>query len=114
MRNRLHALLQQNIPEMRLNGHPSERLHNTLHVSFPSVSGEELLQGTAADVAASVGSACHAGSHAVSGVLAAMGLEPTLAAGAVRLSVGLPTTEEEIEHAAAALARAWLRHTRKE
>ena len=59
-----------------------------------------------------VGSACHAGSQAASGVLAAMGLEPTVAAGAVRLSVGLPTTEDEIEHAAAALAAAWLRHTR--
>ncbi len=114
MRNRLHTLLQQNIPDMRLNGHPSERLPNTLHVSFPSVSGEELLQSTAADVAASVGSACHAGGHAVSGVLAAMGLEPAVAAGAVRLSVGLPTTEDEIEHAAAALAAAWLRHARKE
>jgi len=50
----------------------------------------------------------------VSGVLAAMGLEPAVAAGAVRLSVGLPTTQEEIEHAATALAGAWLRHTRKE
>jgi len=113
MRDRLHALLQQNIPDIRLNGHPSERLPNTLHVSFPSVSGEELLRSAAADVAASVGSACHAGSHAVSGVLAALGLEPPVAAGAVRLSVGLPTTEDEIEHAAAALAAAWVRHTRK-
>ena len=113
MRDRLHALLQQNIPDLRLNGHPSERLPNTLHVSFPSVSGEELLRSAAADVAASVGSACHAGSHAVSGVLAALGLEPPVAAGAVRLSVGLPTTEDEIEHAAAALAAAWVRHTRK-
>ena len=113
MRNRLHALLQRYIPDMRLNGHPSERLPNTLHVSFPSVSGEELLQSAAADVAASVGSACHAGSHALSGVLAAIGVEPTVAAGAVRLSVGLPTTEDEIEHAAAALSAAWLRHTRK-
>ena len=112
MRDRLHALLQQDIPDMRLNGHPSERLPNTLHASFPSISGEELLRSTAADVAASVGSACHAGSQAASGVLAAMGLEPTVAAGAVRLSVGLPTTEDEIEHAAAALAAAWLRHTR--
>ena len=113
MRNRLHALLQQSIPDLRLNGHPSERLPNTLHVSFPSVSGEELLRRAGADVAASVGSACHADSHAVSGVLAAMGLEPAVAAGAVRLSVGVPTTEDEIEHAAAALAAAWLHHTRK-
>jgi len=114
IRDRLHELLQHDIPGLRLNGHPSERLPNTLHVSFPSVSGEELLQSTAADVAASVGSACHADSQAVSGVLAALGVDASIAAGAVRLSVGLPTMEDEIEHAAAALARAWLHHTRKE
>ena len=111
LRDRLHQLLQENIPALRLNGHASERLPNTLHVSFPGISGSELLQMAAADVAASVGSACHAGSHTVSGVLAAIGAEPTVAAGAVRLSVGLPTSEEEIEHAAAALTAAGLRHT---
>ena len=107
MRDRLHALLQRDVPGLHLNGHPSERLPNTLHVSFPAVDGSELLRVAAADVAASVGSACHAGT--VSGVLAAMGVEASVAAGAVRLSVGVPTTEEEITHAAAALSAAWRR-----
>ena len=109
MRDRLHELLQRDIPDLHLNGHPSERLPNTLHVSFPGVGGGELLRVAAADVAASVGSACHAGTTEVSGVLAAMGVEASVAAGAVRLSVGVPTTEDEITHAAAALSTAWLR-----
>jgi len=114
MRELLHALLQASVPDLRLNGHSSERLPNTLNVSFLSASGRELLQDAAADVVASVGSACHADSQAVSGVLAALGVNPSVAAEAVRLSVGVPTTKDEIEHAAAALAGAWLRHTRKE
>ena len=109
MRDRLHALLQRDVPGLHLNGHPSERLPNTLHVSFPGVGGGELLRVAAADVAASIGSACHAGTNEVSGVLAAMGVEASVAAGAVRLSVGVPTTEDEITHAAAALSAAWLR-----
>ncbi len=109
MRDRLHALLQRDVPGLHLNGHPSERLPNTLHVSFPGVGGGELLRVAAADVAASIGSACHAGTNEVSGVLAAMGVEASVAAGAVRLSVGVPTTEEEITHAAAALSAAWRR-----
>lgn len=109
MRDQMHELLQREIPDLRLNGHASQRLPNTLHVSFPGVSGDELLRVAAADVAASVGSACHAGSTAVSGVLAALGVEPAVAAGAVRLSVGVPTMENEIKHAAAALTAAWLR-----
>jgi len=107
MRDRLHELLRRDVPDLHLNGHPSERLPNTLHVSFPGVGGGELLRVAGADVAASVGSACHSGT--VSGVLAAMGAAPSVAAGAVRLSVGVPSTEDEITHAAAALSTAWLR-----
>jgi cysteine desulfurase len=82
-------------------------LPNTLNVSFPGVSGRALLQAVEGDVAASLGSACHDESDAVSGVLAAMGFAIDRALGAVRLSVGLPTTEDETRHAASALVRAW-------
>jgi len=60
-------------------------------------------------VAASVGSACHSDTDKVSGVLAAMGASPSTAFSAVRLSVGLNTTEAEIEQAAAMLAEAYWR-----
>ncbi len=107
LRDTLHQRLQAAIPGLALNGHPALRLPNTLHVSFPGVSGRDLLQRAGADVAASVGSACHAQHDAVSGVLAALGLDAARAMGAVRLSTGWTTTRQEIEHAADALIAAW-------
>ncbi|MHB0975110.1 MAG: cysteine desulfurase family protein [Thiobacillus sp.] len=106
LRDRLHGLLAAAIPGLRLNGHPTERLPNTLNISFPGVAGWQVLAAAPA-VAASTGSACHAGDHAVSGVLAAMGLTREAAAGAVRLSLGRFTTDAEIDRAADALIGAW-------
>ena len=71
------------------------------------IDGRNLLLRVAAEVAASVGSACHEEGDAVSGVLGAMGLTTAQARGAVRLSMGHPTTRSEIEHVAAALVSAW-------
>jgi len=99
----LHRRLADAVPGLTLNGHPVHRLPNTLHVSFPGVSGRELLAAVAHILAASVGSACHSHDDAVSGVLAAMGCDAARARGAVRLSVGRDTTAGEIEIAAAAL-----------
>jgi len=106
-RDALHAVLTAGVPDLELNGHPAHRLPNTLNVSFPRASGRALLQSAEADVAASLGAACHAESDSVSGVLAAMGIGYERAAGAVRLSVGLPTTEDEVRHAGRALVEAW-------
>ncbi|OHC67493.1 MAG: cysteine desulfurase NifS [Rhodocyclales bacterium RIFCSPLOWO2_02_FULL_63_24] len=106
LRDDLHRHLAAAVPGLVLNGHPAQRLPNTLHVSFPGVAGRDLL-AAAGEVAASVGSACHSDADAVSGVLAAMGCNSARARGAVRLSVGLPTSAREIERAAAALIAAW-------
>jgi cysteine desulfurase len=106
MRDLLQRLLAEEIPGLTLNGHPEHRLPNTLNVSFPGVRGQKLLDAIEDDVAASVGSACHAGTNEASGVLAAMGIGNEGALGALRLSVGVFTTEEEIRYAARALARA--------
>ena len=107
LRDRLHNRLTEAIPGMFLNGHPEHRLPNTLNISFPGVDGRDLLARAEAKVAASVGSACHEDSEAVSGVLGAMGIELDRARGAVRLSLGSPTTEAEIEIVAKALITAW-------
>ena len=109
MRDRLHAALQRTVPGLLLNGHSVERLPSTLNVSFPNVSGRALLQAVDDTVAASVGSACHSENDSVSGVLAAMQFGAARAMGAVRLSVGGPTTAPEVDTAAAALASAWAR-----
>ena len=108
-RDQLHAVLVRDVPGLALNGHPQHRLPNTLHVSFPGVSGRALLQAACDSVAASVGSACHSEHDAVSGVLAAMGLDASRAFGAVRLSVGRMTTVEDVRRAADGLMAAWRR-----
>jgi cysteine desulfurase len=106
LRDRLWQRLQEGLAtRVVLNGHPTERLPNTLNVSFVGHVGADLLQRVP-EVAASTGSACHEGQVSLSAVLAAMGVPPELGRGAVRLSVGRFTTEDEIDRAAAALVRA--------
>jgi cysteine desulfurase len=83
-----------------LNGHPTERLPNTLNVGFRGRIGAEIL--AALDhVAASTGSACHAGSVELSPVLKAMRVDPEVGMGAIRFSLGRATTREEIEEVVA-------------
>jgi cysteine desulfurase len=79
-----------------LNGHPTQRLPNTLSVSFPGRIGGDILHALQ-DVAASTGSACHSGSVRLSPVLEAMRISPADGMGAIRFSLGRTTTEEEIE-----------------
>ena len=107
LRDRLWSGLQAGVPGVRLNGHPVERLPNTLNVSFPGVRGSAVLDNAASVVAASTGSACHEGDESPSAVLTAMGCSPEEALGAVRLSVGRLTTEAAVDAAAAALVEAW-------
>lgn len=79
-----------------LNGHPRYRLPNTLNVSFIGRVGAEILTGLDG-VAASTGSACHAGRVELSPVLKAMGVPPEVGMGAVRFSLGRTTTQDEID-----------------
>jgi len=82
--------------KVTLNGHPTARLPNTLNVNFVGRVGAEVL-ATLTGVAASTGSACHAGSVTLSPVLAAMGVPPGEGMGAVRFSLGRASTLEELE-----------------
>ncbi len=106
LRERLWTALKAGVPGLRLNGHPTERLPNTLNVLFPGVRSSRLLE-TATGVAASAGSACHEGGETVSPVLLAMGIDPVQGLGAVRLSLGRQTTESQVHEAAEVLAGAW-------
>jgi cysteine desulfurase len=106
LRDRLWGRLRAALGErVVLNGHPEERLPNTLNVNFVGHVGADLLQKVP-EVAASTGSACHEGKVSQSPVLCAMGVPPELGRGAVRLSVGRFTTEDEVDRAAEAFARA--------
>jgi cysteine desulfurase len=102
LRDLLQARLLAGIPDLVLNGPQEERLPNTLNVSFPGLSGSDILGGIP-ELAASLGAACHSGEETISPVLAAMGVTPEVARGAVRLSVGRPTTAGEVERAAGLL-----------
>lgn len=93
---RLHAALGERVV---LNSHPEQCLPNTLNVNFVGHVGSELLQKTP-EIAASTGSACHEGKISQSPVLCAMGVPPEIGRGAVRLTVGRFTTEDEIDRAA--------------
>ncbi|MBU2847658.1 cysteine desulfurase [Acidithiobacillus ferriphilus] len=106
LRDALQERLVIAIPGLLINGHPTERLPNTLNLSFPGVAGWQLL-AAAPEIAASTGSACHAGGHTVSDILAAMSMPREQALGAIRLSLGRFTTTAEIEEAANALINAW-------
>ena len=79
-----------------LNGHATRRLRDTLNVSFPGLLGQDVLDSLNG-VAASTGSACHTGVHVVSPVLAAMGVAEEVGLGAVRFSLGRPTTRDDID-----------------
>ena len=97
LRDRLWTALKESCGDrVVLNGHPEERLLNTLNVSFIGHVGNELL-AELPELAASTGSACHSGRVELSPVLQAMGVSPEVGAGAVRFSLGRTTTSEEVE-----------------
>jgi cysteine desulfurase len=97
LRDRLWNALQERFGNrVALNGHPKHRLPNTLNVSFVGMVGADVLAGLDG-VAASTGSACHAGSVELSPVLAAMSVPERVGMGAVRFSLGRTTTAAEID-----------------
>jgi cysteine desulfurase len=104
-RDRLQAALVAGIPGLAVTAGGAPRLPNTLHVCVPEVSGRALLRA-APEVLASTGAACHAHGVEASAVLVAMGVPPALARGALRLSLGPQTTDDDVDRAAAALIRA--------
>ncbi|GAB2672509.1 cysteine desulfurase family protein [Paenibacillus thermoaerophilus] len=86
---------------MVVNGHPVDRLPHILNVSFPGLSTETLLMNLdLAGVCAASGSACSSGSLELSHVLRAMDLPEDRMRSAVRFSVGMSNTLEEMAEAA--------------
>ena len=98
LRDRLIDGILSNIPDTRLNGHPTKRLPNNVNVSVRYVEGEALLlRLDFAGIAASSGSACTSGSLDPSHVLLAIGLPHEVAHGSLRLTLSSETTQEEID-----------------
>jgi cysteine desulfurase len=105
LRDSLWQRLRALVPGLELNGHPTDRLPNTLSVRFPGVSGNALL-AACPEVAASTGSACHAGGEQAPSAVVLMGVSRQDALGTVRLTIGRRTTADEIRRAAELLAGA--------
>jgi len=99
LRDRLYNSIKDKIEMVRLNGHPSERLPNTLNISIEFVEGEGMVLALD-DLGISVGtgSACATATLEPSHVLAAMGVAPQLAHCALRFSLGRDTTEEDVDY----------------
>lgn len=105
LRDTLQCRLERYLPSaVHLNGHVTQRLPNTLNVSVDGVIGEEVLAATP-EIASSTGSACHEGSTEPSAVLMAMGMSRERALGALRLTLGRWSTEDEVERAALLLSQ---------
>lgn len=99
-RDRLQKVLEQQIPELLVNGDRGRRLAGNLHVSVPGLPGRAIVAHLRERVAVSTGSACSSGIEAPSHVLRAMGLSQDVQEGAIRLGMGKFTADDEIERAA--------------
>jgi cysteine desulfurase len=107
LRDRLIEGIEAAVPGALLNGDRRQRLPGHASFCFGDVQGESILLELELDeVYASSGSACHAGSQDPSHVLLAIGRSPELAHTAVRLTLGAPTTEAEVERVLELLPRA--------
>jgi cysteine desulfurase len=92
------------VPNAVLTGHPTDRLPNNASFAFDGADGESLLLNLdQAEVYGSAGSACTSGSLELSHVLRALGQADAGSRGSLRLTVGAPTTDEEIDRVLAIL-----------
>ncbi len=97
LQQRLEAGLCKISPDAVIFGSQAERLPNTTLFSVPGLKAETaVIAFDLEGIAVSSGAACSSGKVAPSHVLAAMGVAPELARGAIRLSIGYATTEIEI------------------
>jgi len=104
LRDRLRDGLIAAIPNVKVNGHPTDVLPNTLNVSFPGAEGEAiLLSMDMLGIEASTGSACASGSLEPSHVLMAIGVGPELAHGSIRFSLGWGISADDIDYIVATL-----------
>jgi cysteine desulfurase len=98
LRDKLVAGVLQSVPNVRLTGHPKERLPNSASFAFKGVDGESILLALDLEnICVSTGSACTTGETEPSFVLLAMGLPHEWAIGSVRMTLGHATTEADID-----------------
>jgi cysteine desulfurase len=102
LRDALYQALTEGIPDLRLNGHPENRLAGNLNVCIPGIVSESLLVALADDVACSTGSACTTAAVEPSHVLKALGMSSDEVHASVRLGLGRSTDAADVRRAACA------------
>jgi len=106
LRDRLQKGLEAHCDPVVINGSQEHRLPNTLNISFPGVDGEALLVALdLAGIACSLGSTCASGSAEPAPILLAMGKPPEVYSSAVRFSIGMQNTLEEMDDAVERITR---------
>ena len=105
LRDDLLEKLRVGVPEIRLNGHPHDRLAGNLNICIPGVESEALIIGLTNEVAISTGSACTSTAVEPSHVLKALGLSEKDVYASIRIGIGRINTHEEIAYAGEALLR---------
>ena len=89
--------IEEKIPRVRFNGHPTNRIKSTLNFAFPGLEAEAILLSLATkEIYVSTGSACSEESEEVSHVLLAIGLRPEIARSSIRISLGRSNSEGDI------------------
>ena len=113
LRDRLLKRILEACPEARLNGHPTERLSHNLHLCFPGVEGEALVEALDnRGIECSAGAACTSATWEPSHVLLAMNVPLELAIGSLRMTLCPQHTEADIDYVASELPAA-VRHLRE-
>src|SRR5262245_3968936 len=97
LRERLKKKISDQLAEVYINGHPTQRLSGNMNMSFAYVEGESLLMALK-EIAVSTGSACTSASLEPSHVLRAIGVEEELAHTSIRFGLGRFNTEEEVDY----------------
>jgi cysteine desulfurase len=107
LRERLYSKIREACPDARLNGHPTERLPQNLHLCFPGIEGESLVEALdACGIECSAGAACTSATWEPSHVLLAMNVPLELAIGSLRMTLWPSITEAQIDYVASALSQA--------
>ncbi|SFR12489.1 cysteine desulfurase [Lentzea waywayandensis] len=104
LRDELIASVRAVVPDVIVNGDPAYRLPGNAHLTFPGCEGDSLLMLLdAKGIECSTGSACTAGVAQPSHVLLAMDVEPALARGSLRFSLGHTSTRADVEQLASVI-----------
>ena len=104
-RDMLHEGLLAGVSDIKLNGHPEQRLVNTLSLSFKGLEANRILEEIGLDIAASAGAACHSDTVEISHVLQAMNVPEEWAKGTLRFTTGRMTSEADITRAVDAISK---------